>query len=211
MRTDDLIVELAARPWPGTRPGLRLAFAMILGWAVALIGMVVALGPPLAAVAQTGTAPLALKLGYTVALTLITAALALAAGKPGRRLGARSLIVLMPVAIIAAVAALELTSSPSNARDSLMFGSSFNICVAAISIASLPVLAGVIWAFRALAPTRLALAGFIAGFSAGAAGAAAYALYCPETTASFLLTSYTPGMLIPALIGAAVGPRLLRW
>ena len=87
MRTDDLIAELAGKPWPFTRPALRLAFAMLTGWIVALVGLVLFLGAPLAAVSQTGTTPFALKLGYTTALTLITAALALAAGTPGRRLG----------------------------------------------------------------------------------------------------------------------------
>src|SRR4051812_32054594 len=129
MRTDDLIAELAAKPWPATRPGLRLALAMIAGWAVALIGLVVALGPPLAAVGQTGTTPFALKLGYTIALTLITAALALAAGKPGRRLGPKALLVALPVTLIAAAAALELTSTPSIGWSGLMFGTTFRTCV----------------------------------------------------------------------------------
>lgn len=211
MRTDDLIAELAGKPWPFTRPALRLAFAMLTGWIVALVGLVLFLGAPLAAVSQTGTTPFALKLGYTTALTLITAALALAAGTPGRRLGRRSLMVALPVAIIAAAAVLELTSTPSTGWNGMMFGSTFRICIASISIASLPVFSAVIWAFRVLAPTRLALAGFIAGMSAGAAGALAYALYCPETTASFLLAAYTPGILVPAVLGAIAGPRLLRW
>lgn len=211
MRTDDLIAELAAKPWPATRPAIRLAFAMTVGWVAALAGLIIALGAPLAAVGETGAMPFALKLGYTTALTFITAALALAVGKPGQRLGPRLLLVGLPVAIIAGAATLELASIPLTAWDGLMFGSTFTTCVSAISIASLPVLAAVIWAMRVLAPTRLMLAGFISGLSAGAAGAVAYALYCPETTASFLMASYTPGILIPAVIGAVLGPRLLRW
>jgi hypothetical protein len=211
MRTDDLIVELAAKPWPATRPAIRLAFAMTVGWVAALAGLIIALGAPLTAVGETGAMPFALKLGYTTALTLITAALALAVGKPGHQLGPRALLAGLPVAIIAAAAALELASASPAGRHELMFGSTSGTCIAAISIASLPVFVAVIWAFRVLAPTRLALAGFIAGLSAGAAGAVAYALYCPETTASFLLASYTPGILIPAIVGAILGPRLLRW
>jgi hypothetical protein len=93
----------------------------------------------------------------------------------------------------------------------MLFGSSFAGCVFAISIASLPIFAALVWAFNSLAPTRPAVAGFFAGFSAGSAGAVAYALYCDETTASFLLVSYTVGILVPALIGALAGERLLRW
>jgi hypothetical protein len=211
MRTDDLIAELAARPWPATRPAFRLAVAIIAGWAIALIGFVLALGPPLAAVAKTGSTPFALKLGYTLSLTIITAAVVLAAGRPGQRLGSRAMLIGLPVAVIVAATALELSSTPSARWDFLLFGSTTLHCIGSIAIASVPVLLGVIWAFRTLAPTQLRLAGFLAGLSAGAAGALAFALYCEETTASFLLASYTPGMLIPAIIGALLGPRLLRW
>lgn len=211
MRTDELIDDLAGGPWPATRPAFRLAFAMVAGWAVALAGFIVVLGPPLAAVAQTGAAPFALKLGYTLALAAITGIVTLAAGKPGQRLRSRLLLIAIPVAVILAATVIELGSTPSAGWDFLMFGSTSITCMVAIAIASVPVLVGVIWAFRALAPTQLALAGFLAGLSAGSAGALAYALYCKETTASFLLASYTPGILIPAIIGALLGPRLLRW
>lgn len=211
MRTDDLIADLAARPSPQMRPAMRLAFAIIAGWAMALAGSILVLGTPLAAVAETGTAPFALKLGYTLALAVITAAVTLAAGRPGQRLGSRSLLIAAPVAVIVAATAIELSATPSAGWDFMLFGSTSITCVVAITIASVPVFIGLVWAFRGLAPTRLALAGFVAGLSAGSAGALAYALYCKETTASFLLASYTPGILIPAVIGALLGPRLLRW
>ena len=67
------------------------------------------------------------------------------------------------------------------------------------------------WAYREMAPTRPAVAGLLVGLSAGAAAAFAYALYCPETTASFLLAAYTPGAVLAALAGMAAGPKLLRW
>lgn len=211
MRTDDLIAELAARPWPATRPAVRLAFAMIAGWAVALIGFLVVLGAPLAAAAKTGPTPFAMKLGYTLALTIIAAAIALAAGRPGQRLGPRALLITLPVAVILAAATLELVATPPANWNDLLFGSTTIHCLVSIAVASVPVFLAVIWALRAFAPTQLRLAGFLAGLSAGAAGALAFALYCEETTASFLLASYSLGMLFPAIIGALLGPRLLRW
>ena len=211
MRTDDLIAELAARPRPTTSPALRLAVAMVAGWLVSLIGLVLMLGMPFQAVSETGTTPFALKLGYTIALTLLSAAVALAAGKPGRRLGPAAALIALPVAVIAVAAGLELAATPPAGWGSLILGSTSGTCMAAIALAGLPIFAAVVWAFRVLAPTRPTVAGFVAGLSSGAAGSVAYALYCPETTASFLLASYTPGILVPALIGAILGPRLLRW
>ena len=211
MRTEDLIADFAARPWPATNPALRLAFAMIVGWLVSLVGLVMMLGMPLSAVSETGTTPFALKLGYTIALTLLSAAVALKAGKPGRRLGPASALIALPVAIIAVAAGLELAATPPAGWSGLILGSTSGTCMAAIALASLPIFVAVVWAFRVMAPTRMAVAGFVAGLSSGAAGSVGYALYCPETTASFLLASYTPGILVPALIGAILGPRLLRW
>ena len=64
---------------------------------------------------------------------------------------------------------------------------------------------------KGLAPTRLALAGAMAGLVSGAGGALLYALYCTEMAAPFLGIWYVLGMSIPAAIGAVVGPWVLRW
>jgi hypothetical protein len=64
---------------------------------------------------------------------------------------------------------------------------------------------------RQLAPTRLRLAGAGAGLLAGALGATVYGLHCPETGAAFVATWYSLGVATWAAIGAALGPRLLRW
>jgi hypothetical protein len=69
----------------------------------------------------------------------------------------------------------------------------------------------VLWAMKGLAPTRLALAGAMAGLLSGAGGALVYALYCPEMAAPFIGVWYLLGMLIPTALGALLGPRLLHW
>jgi hypothetical protein len=38
-----------------------------------------------------------------------------------------------------------------------------------------------------------------------------YALHCNEMQAPFLAVWYLLGMLLPAAMGAAIGPRWLRW
>lgn len=64
---------------------------------------------------------------------------------------------------------------------------------------------------RARAPTRLRLAGAAAGLAAGAVGAPVYCLHCPELSAVFVGFWYLLGMLIPAALGALLGPRVLAW
>jgi hypothetical protein len=38
-----------------------------------------------------------------------------------------------------------------------------------------------------------------------------YALHCPELAAPFIAIWYVIGMAAPVVLGAALGPRLLRW
>jgi len=65
--------------------------------------------------------------------------------------------------------------------------------------------------WRALAPTRLRLAGFAAGLLAGAIGAAGYALSCTEESTAFIAVWYSAGIVLTGLLGGALGGRLLRW
>lgn len=71
--------------------------------------------------------------------------------------------------------------------------------------------AGILWAFRKFAPTRPRLAGFCSGGLAGTVAAVVYAVHCTESAAAFVATWYTFGMLLPALLGLLIGPRVLRW
>jgi hypothetical protein len=62
-----------------------------------------------------------------------------------------------------------------------------------------------------MAPTRLARCGAIAGILAGAIGAAAYAFSCRTYSVTFIAIWYGAGIMLCAVIGAQLGPRLLRW
>ena len=55
------------------------------------------------------------------------------------------------------------------------------------------------------------MTGATAGRLAGGVGALVYTLHCPELEAPFLGVWYVIGMAIPSVIGALLGPRLLRW
>jgi hypothetical protein len=104
-----------------------------------------------------------------------------------------------------------LSMTAPNDRAHIWLGTTWRTCLLAIILPSLPVFAGVLWAFRRLAATNLRLAGLLAGLTAGSAAATVYALYCPETTATFLISWYSLGILAAGLIGLLAGPRLLRW
>jgi hypothetical protein len=113
-------------------------------------------------------------------------------------------------AILMAAAAQAALAAPS-ARRALLMGSSALVCPWLIMLCAAPVFAALVWALRGLAPTRLAAAGAMTGLAAGAFGAALYSLHCTEPGGAFVLVWYSLGMLAPAVVGAALGPMLLRW
>jgi hypothetical protein len=213
MNTDDLIRTLAAdtRRVTPSAGAWRVAGALLAGGFVALLAIDALFGSPLRAVATTGVMVFAVKLAYAVSMTAVAASLLLVVGRPGQRLGLRYLWLLAPPLVVAAAAAMELGNVSPHARAALVLGSTWQTCLIGVVAMSVPVFAALLWSFRRLAPTHLRLAGFLAGLSAGAMASLVYALYCPETAASFMLAWYSLGMVVPGIAGALLGPRVLRW
>ncbi|MBA3511135.1 DUF1109 domain-containing protein [Sphingomonas sp.] len=211
--TEDLIRNLSADLKP-SRPGmasLRLLSCVVGGAVVALAGITLVLGSPLGAVGYTGIPAFTMKLAFAAAMTAASGILLLAAGRPGQQIGFHLTWLLLPLFVVAAAAVMELAITAPQLREQAWLGTTWLTCILAIVGFSLPVLGGVVWAFRRLAPTRLRLTGFLAGITSGSAAALVYALYCPETTATFLASWYTAGIVAAGLIGLLAGPRLLRW
>lgn len=213
MRTQDLIDQLSGgvEPrWAGAAV-LRLTFGIAIGVGAAMLALLFWLGAPLSVVGVTGIAAFTMKLLFGVTLAALAAILLVMSGRPGSKLGKRFYWLLLPPAVVAVTATMELAVTPSAAREMAWLGSSWQACLIGVSLLSLPVLLGIAWGFSRLAPTDLRQTGFLAGLTSGAAAATLYALYCPETTASFLVTWYTLAITVSGGIGAITGPRLLRW
>lgn len=213
MRTDELISALAAGADAVEPHAARRRFAIALGCgtlgAVLLMLMLLGLRPDLATAAQL---PMFwVKLAFPVALLAAALLAALRLSRPGARLGRAAAAIVVPILAIWLLAAVALLGASAAERPQLVLGATWDSCLANIAILSAPLFAAVLWAMKGLAPTRLVLAGAAAGLLAGAAGAAVYALHCPEMAAPFIGVWYLLGMLIPTAVGAVLGPPLLRW
>jgi hypothetical protein len=92
-----------------------------------------------------------------------------------------------------------------------VLGKTWRVCPFNIAMLSIPGFIAVFWALKGLAPTRLALTGAAGGLLAGSTATLAYCLHCPEMGIPFWGAWYVLGMLLPAVVGAVLGPRLLRW
>lgn len=211
--TDELISRLAAdvQPRHPAAAARRLAAGILFGAGLSLLLIVMVFGAPAASVQYTGIPAFTMKLSFAVAMAAAAGVLLYLAGRPGHKVGLRLLWLAFPPVLVALTAAMEISAIAPQFRDQAWFGTTWQTCLISISLLSLPVLAGVTWAFRRLAPTNLRLAGFLAGVTSGSTAAVLYALYCPETTASFLVSWYSLGIAAAGLIGWVLGPRLLRW
>ena len=190
MKTDELIAMLASGAAPVETNAGRRRLAMALGWglfgATLLMAVLLGVRPDLARALRL---PMFwMKLGVPVLAALAALQLVWRLGVPG--------------------------TGPGRAPERwtpMLFGATWKTCPFNIALLSSPVFVAAFWAMRGMAPTHPAQAGAAAGLLAGAAGAAVYALHCPEMAAPFLGIWYVLGMAIPAVAGAALGARLLRW
>jgi hypothetical protein len=213
MRTDEFVSLLAT----GTdavdarAPTRRYVAAIAGGTVVATVLMVLWLDirPTLV---RDATLPMFwVKELFCVAL-VATGLLAVARlSRPGAALGRVQSLAGAPILAMWLLAAVVLATAQPDDRTALIQGVSWVECTYNIAVLSVPVFAAIVWAMRGFAPTHLRRAGAAAGFAAGAISALTYTLHCPELDAPFLAIWYVAGVLIPTVVGAIVGPRVLRW
>lgn len=213
MDDEQLIRALLKDHRPVSRMALpvRLSASVLVGLAVATAISVLHIGlRPDIGTALT-TFPFWMKWVYVLALGLGALFAIARVARPDAGPQGWLWLLGLPVAGIAALAAVQAFQAPPGAWSMLWMGKSWDSCPLTIAGLSVPIFAALIFAFRRFAPTRLRLSGFLAGLVSGGLSAFAYALHCPETSAVFVAIWYSAGVAIPAIVGALIGPRLLRW
>lgn len=212
-QTGKLIQQLTAELRPVRADALprSLAASLLVGAAIALLLLCVAVGLRSDLSTAIHTVPFWMKWLYVGSLSIVGFALCLRLARPDGAVGKLLWWFAVPIGVLALRAGYELQQAPAFAIHRLWMGHSALVCPWNIAALAAPVFISVVWILRRLAPTHLRLAGFAAGWLSGASGAVVYALYCNESAAPFILVWYSIGMLLPAALGAVLGPRLLRW
>lgn len=213
MHTTELIDNLASnlRPLSQHAAFSRLAVGVIAGALIALGGLYLALGFRADLGAALQSLPYWRKLLFAAAILSASLFLCSRLGRPEAKPGALPWLLVIPVIVLTGWGLIEIYATPASERMTVWLGRSALVCPWIIAALSIPLFAGVLWAFRQLAPTRPRLAGFAAGCCSGAAATVVYTVHCPEVAASFVATWYTAGILVPSIIGLIIGPRVLRW
>ncbi|MCL4746610.1 MAG: DUF1109 family protein [Burkholderiaceae bacterium] len=213
MRTEDLVRllargEVAADPRVGVR-----GFSGAAGWgafgAVLLMAVFLGVRPDLQ---QAVLLPMFwLKLGFALSIAACALIVAFRLALPGRGAGRALWGIGATLAIIWTMGVAGYAGAEPSARLEMLLGQTWRWCPLLIAGLSLPAFGTGLWAMRTLAPANLRRAGAGLGFAAGAIGATAYSLHCPELAAAFIGVWYVIGMLIPTVAGALLGPWILRW
>lgn len=213
MKTEELVRILAAGVAPSGSRRMWPDIALAAGWGglLAMVLMLAFLGVRPDAAGAVSSFPFWMKLALPALLIVGCIAGLNKISRPGVPLKRFWLWLVVPVLLVWAMAAAELAGAAPGDVAGLIFGSTWRSCVASVALLSIPVLGAVLWALQRLAPTRPMVAGACSGLLAGAVGALVYALHCPESSASFLGVWYVSGMALPAIAGALLGSRLLRW
>jgi hypothetical protein len=213
VNTDELIATLSkdAAPLAANAGGRRLGLGVAAGAAasIALLANWLGLRPDLGA--AIGDPAFLTKTAYGLSLAVVALALCRRLARPEGGRIAGLWLVIAPTTALAFVAAAELAGMEIAERREAWLGFTANDCPWRVLALAAPVYLGLAWAFRRFAPTRQTLTGAMAGLAAGGIGAAVYALYCTEPSASFILTWYSLGILVATTLGAAAGRLLFRW
>ena len=213
MKTDELIADLSQTLAPVPRHAVLLRLAQGVG-AGALVSFLILwawLGfrPDLAHAVDTSM--YWMKFFYTLSLALFAFWATERLARPSSKAGWPLLGIAIVILALTFLSGMKMMHAPPNARMHMLMGHSSRVCPWLIAALSIPIFIGTFWSLRTLAPTRIVLAGAVAGFASGALGAWIYAFRCDETTAPFLLVFFTLGMAVVGLAGALIARRVLRW
>jgi hypothetical protein len=212
METDQLIRMLAADSAHRARPvGLVLAMALLVAAPVSVAMFFMGLGvrPDIMSAMHNPFFDLKFAVALGLALSAITVGLHLS--RPEASLRGWGWLLLIPAGLLVGGLAAEMMLPQRLPMMTRLMGSNSRVCLTAIPVISLPLLAAALIGLRHGAPTRPAITGAIAGLASAGLAATLYAAHCTDDSPMFVATWYTIATALVAGIGAALGAKVLRF
>ncbi|MBN9064008.1 MAG: DUF1109 domain-containing protein [Rhizobiales bacterium] len=213
MKTDDLVLLLAADAGRVDTSALSRAIWLAAAFALAATAALVlaTLGARAHMPAVLATAPVLAKLALGGAVSALALTAYDRSLRPGRADRRRLLFVLLPIAMVVFAALVALGQAPLGDWPALTFGRTWRACLIAIPAYGLAPLGVLLALARRAAPIDLRLTGAAAGLASAGVATMAYSLHCPEDALPFVASWYPVGMIVTAIIGALIAPKLIRW
>lgn len=213
MDTNDLIRTLAADNDTHERPvGHLLLAAIILAVPVSTWLFLAGLGVRHDVMTAMRNPMFNLKFVVTMTLAIVAIAVSLHLSRPEASLGRWAWLLAIPLGLLGIGMAGEMTMMPHRApMAARLIGTNSRLCLVAIPLLSLPLLAAALFALRRGAPSRPAVAGAFAGLLSAGLAATLYAAHCTDDSPMFVATWYSLAAAIVAGIGAVAGSRVLKF
>jgi hypothetical protein len=212
MDTDRLIQTLAADNAHRERPvGLVLAMAMLVAapFSLAMFFMELGIRPDVMTAMRNPFFDL--KFLVTLAVAIPAIAISIHLSRPEVSPKGWAWLLLIPVGLLGIGIAGEMMAPQRLPMMTRLVGSNSRVCMMAIPLLSLPLLAAALIGLRHGAPTRPAIAGAFAGLLSAGLAATLYASHCTDDSPLFVATWYTLATALVTAIGALAGSRVLRF
>ncbi len=212
MDTDQLIKTLAADNAHRPRPvGFVLALALLAAAPVSILMFVAELGVRPDVMTAMHNPFFDLKFAVTLALAAAAIAISLHLSRPEASLRGLVWLLAIPAGLLVAGISGEMMMPQRLPMMTRLVGNNSKVCMAAVPLMSLPLLAAALIGLRHGAPTRPALEGAMAGLLSAGLAATLYASHCTDNSPLFVATWYTLGAALMTAIGALLGSRVLRF
>jgi hypothetical protein len=210
--TERLIDRLAAGAIQGSRfkPTTTILLAATASMLVVVLLSVAWLKPrdDFALLVLSGNLTSLLKIMFPIAVFAAAVPIVRDLSVPGGRVGWRLGLIAVPFLAIMVLATQEASMTPASTW--IAHESRFD-CLWKIPALAIPAFCFLMVGVRHLAPTNLSRAGAYVGLAAGGIGAVGYAIRCHDDSIVFVAVAYTIAIAEMSLLGALMGPRLLRW
>ena len=212
METDQLIRTLAADNAHRARPvGFVLTLALLAAAPVSVLMFAASLGVRPDVMTAMHNPFFDLKFAVTLALAISAIAVSLHVSRPEASLSGWAWLLLIPAGLLVAGIGSEMMLPQRLPMMTRLIGSNSRVCMTAIPLLSLPLLAAALIGLRHGAPARPALAGALAGLVSAGLAATLYASHCTDDSPLFVATWYSIATALVTVIGALAGSRLLRF
>jgi len=212
MDTDQLINMLAAdnahRP---RRVSFVLALALLAAAPVSILMFMAELGVRPDVMTAMHNPFFDLKFAVTLALAAAAITISLHLSRPEASLRGFVWLLAVPAGLLVAGISGEMMMPQRLPMMTRLVGSNSRVCMTAVPLLSLPLLAASLIGLRHGAPTRPALAGALAGLLSAGLAATLYAAHCPDDSPLFVATWYSIATALVTAIGALLGSKVLRF
>jgi hypothetical protein len=214
MKTDDLVellsTNLEAVDWREVSRTILVSAG--LGALATFAVMMFLLGPRSDVAEIHAWMFIAAKFAFAGAIVAVALAYLVRVARPSGERRVSATLIVLPFAAALVMAGGSLALAPVADWRAMIFGTEWLLCLLCIPLNAILPFAAIILAMRQFAaPTQLARAGALAGLAAGGISALVYALHCRGDSLAFIAVWYGLTIAVCTLVGALLGPKLLRW